>query len=127
MPRSSTVHTPHAPALPWLSQAVAAGDLVLTSGQVGADPDTGHVPENFTDEVRQALRNIEEVLRAADCTLSDVMRTFCILTDTAYLAAFNDEYIKWFPDAKPARTSIIAGLVGSFRFEIEATAIRSNP
>lgn len=53
-----------------------------------------------------------------------IMRTFCVLTDASQLAEFNDEYINWFPGNKPARTTIVAGLVGPFRFEIEAPALK---
>ncbi len=56
--------------------------------------------------------------------MADVIRTFCVLTDASQLAEFNDEYGNWFPGNKPARTTIVAGLVGPFRFEIEATALR---
>lgn len=125
MLQSRILHTPDAPALPVLSQAVATEHLVLTSGQVGIDPDTGTVPESFTDEVRQAFRNLREVLQAGDCSMADVVRTFCVLTEADQLAEFNDEYVNWFPGNKPARTTIVSGLVGAFRFEVEATAVRN--
>jgi 2-iminobutanoate/2-iminopropanoate deaminase len=88
--QSSIVHTSDAPGLPVLSQAVATDKFVLTSGQVGLDPVEGTVPDSFTDEVRQACRNLQEVLRAGDCSLADVVRTFCVLTDASQLAEFND-------------------------------------
>jgi 2-iminobutanoate/2-iminopropanoate deaminase len=112
--------------LPVLSQAVALDQLLLTSGQVGLEPDTGNVPADFKDEVRQACHNLKEVLHAGGCSMTDVLRTFCVLTDASYLAEFNDEYSNWFPDHKPARTTIVAGLVGPFRFEIEATAWKDS-
>jgi 2-iminobutanoate/2-iminopropanoate deaminase len=124
--QSSIVHTSDAPGLPVLSQAVATDQFVLTSGQVGLDPVEGTVPDSFTDEVRQACRNLQEVLRAGECSLADVVRTFCVLTDASQLAEFNDEYVNWFPGNKPARTTIVAGLVGPFRFEIEATALKTK-
>ncbi|ALV41316.1 hypothetical protein AU252_09270 [Pseudarthrobacter sulfonivorans] len=126
MLQSSVVHTPDAPGLPVLSQAVATDQFVLTSGQVGLDPVEGAVPESFTEEVGQACRNLQAVLRAGNCSLADVVRTFCVLTDASQLAEFNAEYILWFPGDKPARTTIVAGLVGPFRVEIEATALKND-
>ena len=43
---ASIIHTVHAPAAvgPY-SQAVLTGGLLLTSGQLGLDPETGILPE----------------------------------------------------------------------------------
>ncbi|UVJ40146.1 RidA family protein [Arthrobacter sp. CJ23] len=127
MTRATIIRTSHAPSLPVLSQATATEHLLFTSGQVGLDPATGAVPETFAAEVEQALDNLEAVLAAGDCAPEDVVRTFCVLTDAADLPEFNRLYTQRFPDAKPARTTIVAGLVGPFRFEIEATALRAAP
>jgi 2-iminobutanoate/2-iminopropanoate deaminase len=70
----------HAPSMPQpmghYSQAVRVGNLLFVAGQPGidlgatADPDTARaVPGGFEAEFRQAVRNLEAVLKAAGSDL----------------------------------------------------------
>ena len=64
------------------SQAIVAGNLVVTSGYLGTHPDgSGVVKGGFDAEVRQALSNIKAVLEEAGCTTADVIRVNVSLTD----------------------------------------------
>lgn len=105
--------------------AIVAGDLVFTAGQVGATP-AGQLHPGLEEQVSQALDNLEAVLAAAGCSLSDVVKTTCFLADTADFAAFNRIYADRFPTPLPARSTVGVAFAGdgSLLFEIEAVAIR---
>src|SRR3712207_7422509 len=51
-----------APAGPY-SHAVVAGDLVFISGQGPVNPETGTMPDAFTDQVRQTFENVRAIDR----------------------------------------------------------------
>ena len=53
---------------PWaagwhFSQAVRAGDVIVTAGQAGFDDHGNFVSPDFEGQFRQAFRNLERVLR----------------------------------------------------------------
>ena len=72
---ASMIHTVHAPAAigPY-SQAVLTGGLLLTSGQLGLDPETGTLPEGVEAQAAQALENIGAILAEAGYERTDVGR-----------------------------------------------------
>lgn len=127
MPRT-VVQTPHAPAAigPY-SQAIATqgGRQLFLSGQIPLDPATGElVTGDIRAETTRVLDNLEQVLRAADMTLGDVVRCGIYLTDLADFAAVNEIYGQRFRDAPPARSTVqVAALPRGARVEIDAIAI----
>ena len=95
--------------------AVKAGELVFTSGQLGLDPD------GVEAQADQALSNLDEVLKEAGLSLSDVIKTTVFLDDINDFAAINAIYEKRFGDNKPARSCVeVAALPKGALFEIEA-------
>jgi 2-iminobutanoate/2-iminopropanoate deaminase len=125
MPALQKISTPDAPVpSAAYSQAIVWDAMVVTGGQVGTDPATGELPARFEDEVRQAMRNLAAVLRAAGSSPDRVVKTTCFLTDIATFAAFNEVYQEFFADPLPARSTIGIALAGGLRFEIEAWAVR---
>ena len=83
--------------------AVKAGELVFTSGQLGLDPENGTLPDGVEAQADQALSNLDEVLKEAGLSLSDVIKTTVFLDDINDFAAINAIYEKRFGDNKPAR------------------------
>ena len=108
------------------SQAIAAGELVFCSGQIGIDPATGALVEGGVEaEAERALRNLAAVLDAAGLGLADVAKATIFLADIADFAAVNAVYARFMPDPPPARTTVaVAGLPRGARVEIEANAVR---
>lgn len=108
------------------SQAVRSGDLVFTSGQVGFDPVSGALVQGGVEaEARQVLRNLAAVLRAAELTLADVIKTTVFLADMSDFTAVNAIYAEAFAEAivAPARSTVqVARLPRDARVEIEAIA-----
>ena len=108
------------------AQAVAAGDLVFCSGQVGLDPANGRlVLGGVAAEAARALENLAAVLSAAGLGLGDVVKTTVYLVDLADFAAVNEVYARHFLAPYPARATVgVAALPAGARVEIEAVATR---
>ena len=109
------------------SQAIASGDLVFCSGQLGLDPATGDLVEGGVEaQAERALRNLEAVLDAAGVSMNDVVKTTIFLADIGDFAAVNAIYARHMPDPAPARSTFAVGaLPKGGRIEIEAIARRS--
>lgn len=85
------------------SQAYEAAGLVITSGQLGVDPETNQMPEAIEAQAELSCRNVGNILSAAGCGFENVVKTTCYLTDIADFAAFNGVYARFFT-GKPARS-----------------------
>ncbi len=109
-----------------LTPALRRGDWVMTSGQVGIDPDTAQiVGPGFAEQAHQAFRNIRALLSNAGMEMSDVMKVTVFLTRADDFAALNDIYRSYFSDPYPCRSTLIVALQpASLLIEAEATAYR---
>jgi len=115
---------PSRPGAPY-SQGVMVGDLLWLSGNVGQDPSTQKVSPDFATEARQAIKNLESVLKAADLSLADVVKTNVYVTDVGKYEAFNAIYVEMLPKPLPARTFVgVAALPLGAQIEIEFVAAR---
>ena len=118
------VYTKNAPeAIGPYSQAVIAGGLVFTSGQIAIDPADGQVHATTIEEqTEQVCRNLCEVLKAAGTSVEKVVKTTCFLSDMADFAAFNAVYGSYFT-GKPARSCVAAkALPKNVLVEVEVIA-----
>ena len=123
---ASIIHTVHAPAAvgPY-SQAVLTGGLLLTSGQLGLNPETGILPEGVEAQAAQALKNIGAILAEAGYERTDVVKTTIFIRNMGDFAAVNRIYAGFFGDHKPARSCVeVSALPKGGLVEIEATAAR---
>ena len=123
---ASMIHTVHAPAAigPY-SQAVLTGGLLLTSGQLGLNPETGILPEGVEAQAAQALENIGAILAEAGYERTDVVKTTIFIRNMGDFAAVNRIYAGFFGDHKPARSCVeVSALPKGGLVEIEATAAR---
>jgi 2-iminobutanoate/2-iminopropanoate deaminase len=119
-----SIHTADAPAPAGAySQAIRAGGMLYTAGIIGKDPQTGEVPAELTDEIRQTLANLDAVLSAGGASRETVVKTLCFLVDPDDFALFDAEYREYFGDARPARSTVTVRLRPGLRFEIEAVAV----
>ncbi|MEO6912181.1 MAG: RidA family protein, partial [Edaphobacter sp.] len=78
---------------PASSAGVLAGETLYVAGQDGRGNDDA-IPENFQQEVGQALRNVQDVLRAAGMNFGDVVWMHIYVTSTQDVVAMNDVYWK---------------------------------
>ncbi|MGH8988673.1 MAG: RidA family protein [Acidimicrobiales bacterium] len=119
---------PGAPAGPY-RPVVAAGDWVVTSGQIGALPGPGGVPQlvagGAPGQLRQALANVSSVLEQHGATLADVVKATLFVVDISELAALNEIWVQTWPEPRPARSAVsVAALPMDARVEVEAWAYR---
>ncbi len=98
-----------------------ANGLVFTSGKVGVD-EHGRRPEAFGDEVKAAIADLEDTLRAHGSQLSALLQVHCILSDMSRFAEFDEIYRERIPAPMPPRFTHGGELVEDFRFEIVAIA-----
>lgn len=108
------------------SQAVRAGNLVYTAGQIGMGPDSGStLGGGVAGQTEQALRNLEAVLQAAGSDMAHVIKTTVYLTDMSHFQLMNQVYARFFGEVNPpARSTVeVAGLPLGAVVEIEAVAI----
>ena len=94
------------PPSPTASPAVMAGDVLFSSGLSGFVPGQGKLVDDFGYQLRQAMRNVQDVLEAADMTFSNVVNVNVYLRDMDDYAQLNDLYAKYFTDGYPARTTL---------------------
>ena len=106
MPKKEIVRVDLAASNPNLSPAVKFGNLVFVAGQTGRHPVTGELGKDIREQTRNVLERIETILAAAGTSLDYVLTVTTHLTKREDLAAYNEEYAKYFPTNKPARTTV---------------------
>ena len=106
------------------SQAVSADGLVLVSGQIPINPETGEFPsDDVSEQTYQSLNNIREILKEAGYGMENVLKTTVFLQDMNDFAAMNAVYETFFTDPYPARAAFqVAKLPKGAKVEIEAVA-----
>lgn len=127
---SRTVHAPasqqHRTAGPYSPVLVVeAAKLVVISGQAPLDLDGNVVSEDFDEQARVTLANCARQLAAADCDFSDVFKVNVYLSDLSNWPRFNEVYKKVMSPPLPVRTAIQAGLLRTFKVEVEMWAAKS--
>jgi 2-iminobutanoate/2-iminopropanoate deaminase len=117
------ISTPTAPAAigPY-SQAIAAGGLLFTAGQIALDPATMTVvPGDVSAQTEQVMKNLAAICTEAGVTLQDVVKTTVFLQDMSDFQSMNEVYARHFGANRPARSTVaVRGLPRDVRVEIEA-------
>ena len=127
MPQKETIQVQLAAPNPNLSPATRFGNLVFVAGQTGRHPVTGEVGRDIREQTRNVLERIKLILEAAGTSLDNVLTVTTHLTKREDLAAYNEEYAKYFPTNKPARTTVEVMLNSpELLVEITVTAGISN-
>ena len=118
------IHTKHAPkAIGPYAQAIRAGEIVYTSGQIGLRPDGTLVGENVADQTRQVLANLRQVLEAAGARMNTVIKTTIFLTDMENFETVNAIYAEAFGSHRPARSTVeVSRLPKDVKVEIDCVA-----
>jgi len=127
MPRKEIVTVASAAPNPNLSAATRFGNLVFVSGQTGRHPVTGEVGKDIREQTRNVLERIKVILTAAGTSLDNVLSALTHLTRRDDLAAYNEEYAKYFPTGKPARTTVTVASLNAPELLIEITVIACIP
>jgi 2-iminobutanoate/2-iminopropanoate deaminase len=102
---------------------IAEGRFLFVSGQ-GPLEEGAYTPEAIDVETRKTLENVGRILSQAGAGFGDVVRCGVFLADINDFAAMNEVYATFFPDPKPARTTVqVAGLPGGIKVEIDCVVV----
>ena len=106
------------------SQAIRAGNLVFTAGQLGLHPTSGEfAADDVAGQAERALANLAAILDAAGSGLDRLVKVTIFLADIGDWPAVNEVYVRWVPEPFPARSAFaVKDLPKGGRVEIEAVA-----
>ncbi|HYF47846.1 MAG TPA: Rid family detoxifying hydrolase [Planctomycetota bacterium] len=114
------------PVLGPYSPALVSGSMVFVSGQIPRDSSGKIIGDSIEGATKQALENLNAVLKAAGCSPSDVVKTTVFLQDLNDFDGMNKTYAAFFGEHRPARSTVqVAKLPANSRIEIECIAVKS--
>jgi len=121
---SKTISTNAAPAAigPY-SQGKIVGNLVFTSGQLPINPEDGKMPTTIEEQTKQSLKNVMAILKEANCSAKNIVKTTVFLADMNDFAKMNEVYAEFFDRDYPCRSAVeVARLPKDALVEIEVIA-----
>ena len=119
------IYTDKAPeAVGPYSQAIVCNGLVYTSGQIAINPKTNTVEaDDIKGQTEQIMKNLGEVLKSANSSFENAIKTVCFIADMNDFGAFNEVYAKYFT-SKPARSCVaVKTLPKNVLAEVEVIAV----
>ncbi len=119
------INTNNAPsAIGPYSQAVWAGDILLMSGQIALNPETGAMEnESLASETHRVMKNIAGILEAAGMDYSNILKASIFIKDMNEFAQINEIYASYLQEPYPARETVeVARLPKDARIEISIIA-----
>ena len=105
------------------SAGVDAGDYVYISGQGPRRPD-GTLPSQFSQQVRQALDNIQAVVKSAGLTSEHVVYVQVYLDDMSKYAEMKKAFAEYFGKAQPAQSVLGVARIPESPIQINAVVVR---
>jgi enamine deaminase RidA (YjgF/YER057c/UK114 family) len=113
-----------APATGPYSQGLTAGDFLYVSGQ-GARDRSGRLPATIDEQIRQALKNVREIVETGGLTMAHVVYCQVYLADMSHYEALDRGWREAFPETPPARAVVgMYKLAGDTPITIDAVAFR---
>ena len=124
MEKERVIETPDAPpAIGPYSQGIRFGNLVVTSGQLPIDPETGEVSEDTKEQAHQCLKNLKAVLEAGGSKMNRVKKVTVFVRDMEEFSNINEVYKQYFTVPFPARSLVeVSRLPKDVKVELEALA-----
>jgi 2-iminobutanoate/2-iminopropanoate deaminase len=111
------------PAIMPYSNASVANGFIFVAGQVALDPEANVVaPNDSYEQTKFIIERIKVILAEKGATLDDIAQTTVYITDLKYLPEYNKAWSEMFPNHKPARATLVCGLLIE-GLVVEVTAI----
>ena len=126
MKKIITTKNAPAPIGPY-NQAILVNDTLYLSGQIGLDPRLMKMVEgDIKKETEQVMKNLKNVLEAADMTFNHVIKSSIFLSDMEDFGKVNEVYGSYFiNETAPARETIaVRTLPKNVRVEISMIAVK---
>lgn len=107
------------------SQAIKAGNMLFVSGQIAINKSSGEmVTATIADETEQVMKNLSEILLAANMDFSHVVKCTIFLKDMNNFPKVNEVYGKRFSLHPPARETVeVSRLPKDVNVEISCIAV----
>lgn len=101
------------------------GNLLVSSGIGGKDPETGAYPDDVASQVRFAFANMQALVEAAGGTVEDIAKVTVFLHDRDDRRHVDEEWLHMFPDeaSRPARHALPLGREGRALIQLEVFAV----
>jgi 2-iminobutanoate/2-iminopropanoate deaminase len=110
------------------SAGVRAGDFLYVAGQAGTDPATGKpAGQTIGDQARQAMRNVEAVLRAGGSRPELVVNVTVLVADISSFGEVNEIFAETFPTEPPARMTMQVPLPLGLLISVGCVALVESP
>ena len=108
------------------SQAILSGNTLYCSGQIAINPKTGElVLSSISEETHQVMRNISEVLKAAEMDFLNVVKCSIFMKDMQQYSEINNVYASYFSENPPAREAVeVSVLPKNVNVEISVIAVK---
>ena len=105
------------------SQAIKANGFLFVSGQIPLTPNGELAGDDIKAQTKQVLKNLKAILKEADLSLKDTVKTTIFLKSMDDFSIVNEIYAQAFKEHKPARSTIeISKLPKDVLIEIELIA-----
>ncbi|QIX86220.1 RidA family protein [Campylobacter ureolyticus] len=105
------------------SQAIKANGFLFVSGQIPLTPNGELAGDDIKTQTKQVLKNLKAILKEADLSLKDAVKTTIFLKSMDDFSVVNEIYAQAFGEHKPARSTIeISKLPKDVLIEIELIA-----
>ena len=102
------------------SQAIIAGNILFTSGQIPINPATGEIPEGVQAQARQAFDNVKNLIEASGASIDNVVKTTVFIKNMEDFGKINEIYAEYFTEPYPARSCVeVARLPKDVLLEVE--------
>ena len=110
------------PGGPYSPGVIAEGRFLFVSGQA-PQRDGAMILGTIEEETALTLENIGRVLESAGASFADVVRCNVYLTNLESFGAMNAVYETYFPEPRPARTTVGVALLDGMQIEIDCVVV----
>lgn len=114
-----------APAIGPYSHAVEINNMVYTSGMIPLTPEGVLVSDDVTEQTKQVMENIKNVLKEVDLTYNNIVKTTIFIKNMDDFPKINDVYSTYFSGKLPSRSCVeVSRLPKDVQVEIDVIASR---
>ena len=109
------------------NQAIEKNGTLYVSGQIPINPETGEIIHaSVEEETTLAMKNLIEIIKEAEYSVEDIVKTTIFVKDLSNFAIVNSIYGSFFNEATaPARECVeVARLPKDVQVEISCIAIK---
>ena len=125
--KKKVINTTKAPsAIGPYNQSIKVNDTLFLSGQIPLVPNTMElISGNIERETHQVMKNLESILKKAEMSFKNVVKSTIYLDDMKNFSKVNDVYGSYFEKGnEPARETVaVKSLPKGVRIEISMIAI----